>query len=243
MESQKGLTKIGKNIIKADDNSCIQILKAVISQMPVASGVIYLWDNYVKSIGEENIRIGLEDIIDRKLVEKLKEIKADENEWNVLIKHAYIEIVRCTKEGQIHRIIDILEGKFDGKINSFNDAEDLINIVSELSENEAETLSKIYEIYRNKFDNFAVSGVAIPGGSDIRDKITISQKEIVMKVSKLRNIVDFILGRLTGKGLIKEKAISTYGDMSNNPKEYHITYVGELLFKSLKNDNFYSGNK
>ncbi|WP_432748219.1 hypothetical protein [Pectinatus frisingensis] len=221
MEPQKGLTKIENNIIEAEGNSCIQILKAVIAQIPFAGGLISLWDNYVKSIEEKNILIYIEDIVDRKLIEKLEEIKTDKKEWDILLKHASVKILRCTKEGQIHRIIDILEGKFDGKISSFDDAEDLINIVGELSENEACQLRQIYLMFNAKDQKNTTD---------------------IIYLNKLRgNNCEFLCSRLVGKGLLADASLSySAPHKSYQPpnitgeKLYKATHMGDCLFKSLK---------
>lgn len=221
MNQPEGLTKAETIALKAETNSSVRIIRALIPMIPivggVASGIDKLYEFWIKDIETKNTEIYIKNIDEKKILEKIESLQEDDR-WDELIKHGFIKSLRCNKEGKIRRIVDILNGKCEDKIKSFNDAEDLINIVSELSENEAVVLQKIYNVYAQK--------------SESEDSIIESNEIMDNDIGKW---LDFLCGRLVGKGLIKEVAISwsTPDDVATSTnKKYELTNVGILLFSN-----------
>lgn len=209
MKIQKGLTRTEENVLKINNNSLVQILRAAASQIPIVGGIDSLYSDFVKEIEEKNFIIYIRALIDKNILERIDQLKETE-EWNVLLEHGAIKSFRCSKNGQIHKIVDILKGKLDGEIESFNDAEDLINIISELSESEGKCL---FEAYRNLRNNNLLKN----NGEDIKN-IPVDQRE-------------FLLIRLVGKGLLKIDPASQ--PVSGCVTDFSPTNMGKKLFSTL----------
>lgn len=203
-------------------------------------GMLYVaGEGIISQIEMQNMKVFLEEYIDRGIDDCLRIEEKSEQE---LITLAITKSLRCTKDSQIKRIIDIVQETLENDEIKIDEAEDFINVVSELSEREAILLARCYKYFAD----------------GLHSKFTIDNKEIFGNLK--RDSWDYLLNRLEGKGLLnsepmsvswedidvitagdsKEKTIednSNKGDLFLNKKTYFQTDFGSRLFKSLKNGN------
>lgn len=198
----------------------------------------------IGNIEKKKLIVYFQEWTNKKLDDKLQE--SNERQIEV-VTHSILKSIRCSRDGQVRQIIAILKGTFDGNINSFDEAEDLINIVSELSQNEAIVLKKIYELvpkgklvdYMEPAENSINTSQMDKNGQINCDMPcfvtlqpqTISIKQILKVLSEFSSSLAFYLGRLVGKGLLRKASIETFDDIGD--KKYQYTYMGKKLFESI----------
>lgn len=206
-------------------------------------GMLYVaGEGIINQIEMQNMKTFLQEYINRKFDDYVD--PKDQSERELLI-HAIMKSLRCSKESQIKRIADIVQEALENDKFQINEAEDFINVVSELSENEAVLLTKCY--------NYIMTNPSYP-------KFTIENKEIFEGLTL--NSCDYLLNRLEGKGLLnsepsamsledidvisagdsnenKREDISNNQDFIVNSKTYFQTDFGSRLFKSLKDGSNY----
>lgn len=207
---KENLSTIEKRILKFNDSKLSKIMKVGVEIL----GVPCLNMVYSEIVGgiERKKLLTFQQIWD----ENDLDFELDENNKSQveLVEHAILKSVRCSKEGQIRKIIAILKSSFKGNIISVNDAEDLINVISELSENEAVCLAKIYKVFEN-----------IKGNKEIKK---YGEKDII-DIPQDKKV--YLFNRLAGKGLIYEKTGAIY-DYAGG--DFFPTKLGETLFKSIQ---------
>ncbi len=226
-------TELEKQILELHKSKFGKIYRLFAENIPIVNTV---YNDIITGIEKRNLLVFINALIDKKITNFINNKEVDENQWAILLQHATLKSLRCSKEGQIKQIVNILQGKCDGKIDSFNEAEDLINIISELSENEAIIMAKVY-----KKVMLGVNG--IPNDYSLINKGELgvvntyrffSEETILKIIPNYNKSLRFYLERLKGKGLLQEKEIRTYNDLDK--KSYRFTYMGIKLFKSLDFD-------
>lgn len=208
------LTGTEKTILEFKKSKLGKIFEITAEEIPIINSV---YNGIVGSIERKNLLITVNEMIDRKIDGKINFNNKEEIEF---LSHVILKSIRCSKENQVKRIVDILQGKYDGTIKSFDDAEDLINIISELSENEAKVLKDIGDIHKKRGENSLVY---------IKDINSYEGNENIDKIF-------FLCERLSGKGLLQINTVAGFIDSKQTQKEnminksYLITEVGLLLF-------------
>ena len=199
------LTVTEENILKITRGKMGKFFKIVVEGIPIVGSI---YNGVVGNLEKRSLLVSISEIVDRRIDEKINFNNKEEMEF---FTHVIFKSIRCSKESQIKRIIDILQGKYDGTIESFNDAEDLINIVSELSENEARCLFEAYDALKD-------TGKKAISGEDIKN-IPEDQSE-------------YLLTRLAGKALLKiDTAFQPiFGGGETN---FSSTKVGGIIFSTL----------
>ena len=147
-----------------------------------------------------------------------------------------VKSLRCSHEAKIERILEILSGSLDKSL-PITEAEDLMNLVIELSENEAIIFGEIYCSFSNRVEDIdrakevAGTNYVIPGSNHVN----FSTKDIVEKLPNYNATIDFYLNRLVGKGLLQEDTGAIY---RQDGKMYRHTTIGWQLFEAfhVKND-------
>lgn len=153
---------------------------------PPLSILSYVADDIIHNIENKKVQELIVELKNRQMnMEDFLNKVEQSQEWEELVQHAVVKAIRCSKQQQIRLIVDILQGKYEADNEnsmSFGDAEDLINIVSELSTNEAQCLREIYQYCNNnQNDDF-------------------TYKDMHSDIDKTM----FWVGRLNGKGLIRK---------------------------------------
>ena len=121
--------------------------------------------------------------VDKRIEEKFDE--HDEKQVEI-VKHAILSSLRCGHEAKIERILEILSGSLDKSL-PIAEAEDLMNLVVELSENEAIIFSKIYFNFGDKVEDIdrakevAGTDYVIPGSNHVN----FSTKDIVKNLNMI----------------------------------------------------------
>ena len=134
-----------------------------------------------------------------------------------LLTHAWQSVLRCDKIVKAEKILDILSDTFDKRNISERTAEDLINLVIELSENEAIIFTEIYKTYST---------------IDTKKDIRIYVSEVTKIVPEYNDNIDFYMYRLMGKGLLREVDVILRGGQ----KIYNLTSIGYQLFNTFHGD-------
>lgn len=176
-----------------------------------------IYDGIVRNIEKKQLIKFMECWVSRKLDEKIEENNKENEE---LLTHAILRAIKCSHEAQIERITDIIASDF---IKNNLLKEDLINIVAELSENEAIVFNKIYNVHKDNMNDYLAEQ-----GVYARKELTFNE------IGKLSNIptqlLPFYLNRLVAKGLLLE---DTQGRFASNDKFYNYTQLGKDLFEAF----------
>ena len=216
------VTKAEKFLLELDKR-CGKLLKlgsvafSTAMGAPVAGSAFnILYSGIVDGIEKENFQRFVIGYIDKEIDEKFDEHDKKQVE---IVKHAVLSSLKCSHEAKIERILEILSGSLDKSL-SIDEAEDLMNLVIELSENEA-------IIFREVYDNL--------GNRMHRKYDTFSVKNIVELVPDYNNDIEFYLNRLVGKGLLQEETGAIY---RRDGKIYQYTAIGWQLFKAFHVKNY-----
>lgn len=227
----QGTTELENKILELHKSKFGKIYRIFAENIPVVN---MIYNDIVAGIEKRNLLVFINALIDKKITDFINSNEVDDNQWTILLHHATLKALRCSKEGQIKQIINILQGKCENKIESFNEAEDLINIISELSEDEAMIMAKIYGKIM-----FGVNGIPNdyelikPGEAGVVNAYRFfSEQTLLNSVPNYNKSLRFYIERLKGKGLLQEKSVETYGDLEE--KSYRFTYMGMKLFQSLE---------
>lgn len=170
-------------------------------------------NDILRKIEADNVIVLLKEYIDSRIDEK---INPDDSRMKELIYQAFLSASRCHTEAQIRRINDILCSKVNGEIPSYNDAEDYINVISELSTGEAVFLVEIYRWFESN---------------------TKLKREDASVMDVPYEKVDYLLNRLEAKGLLRSESLDIGGDNNfilGNVTPYYPTEFGKKFFQSLK---------
>lgn len=196
-------------------------------------------DGIINHIENQNMVKALKEYVERRIDEK---INVDNTEEIELIKIAILKSLRSSKDAQIKRIMDVVQATIEGKRISCNQAEDFINVISELSERGAILLVNSYKYF----------------DSHMSPKFTVSNVEAFGDLSK--DSYAYLLNRLEGKGLLQSESTTASGDDINglfagkspenmqgddeeeylvaNRKTYYPTDFGRRLFQSLHSEEY-----
>lgn len=234
------LVNKSERILLEINKKCGKILKlgslgiSTATGFPVV-GLIFntLYSDIVGGIEKKNFQQFIIGYVDKRIEEKFDE--HDEKQVEI-VKHAILSSLRCGHEAKIERILKILSGSLDKSL-PIAEAEDLMNLVVELSENEAIIFSKIYFNFGDKVEDIdrakevAGTDYVIPGSNHVN----FSTKDIVKNLPNYNDTIDFYLNRLVGKGLLQEDTGVIY---RRDGKFYQRTAIGWKLFKAfhVKND-------
>ena len=156
---------------------------------PVASAAVggfYMVANSIMNSRQYNkIVTFLEELKNSDVEENINPEKEEDNE---IFGYAMDKALSAGKPSQIRAIVKILSAKTKDSI-SYSEAEDLMNIVSELSESEAMVLQKIHSELERR----------------VKSEID-SIKYDDLKVADIpSDRMDYLLNRLVGKGLLRQK--------------------------------------
>lgn len=233
---ENGLINNAKKFLLELDKRCGKLLKlgsvafSTAMGAPVAGSAFnILYSGIVDGIEKENFQRFVIGYIDKKIDEKFDEHDKKQVE---IVKHAVLSSLKCSHEAKIERILEILSGSLDKSL-SIDEAEDLMNLVVELSENEAIIFSKIYFNFGDKVEDIdrakevAGTDYVIPGSNHVN----FSTKDIVKNLPNYNDTIDFYLNRLVGKGLLQENNRII---QSEPGKIYQFTAIGWQLFEAFR---------
>ena len=164
--------------------------------------------------------------VNREMDEKLDENNKKQVQ---LVTHAVLKSLRCSHDAKVERILDILCGAITKQVTY--DCEDLINIMAELSENEAIILREIYTkapTFDTK-DNPDVN-IALEYGMDISQKVKLRMYDIIKLVPQYNDTLYFYLNRLVGYGLLVQGTEMLHG---GDGRFYSHTEMGCRLFSTM----------
>jgi len=201
---------------------------------PVAGSAFnILYSGIVDGIEKENFQRFVIGYIDKEIDEKFDEHDKKQVE---IVKHAILSSLRCGHEAKIERILEILSGSLDKSL-PIAEAEDLMNLVVELSENEAIIFRETYCNFGGEIEDIdrpkeiAGNDYVIPGSNHVN----FSTKDIVKNLPDYNDTIDFYLNRLVGKGLLQEDTGAIY---RRDGKIYQHTAIGWQLFKAFHVKNY-----
>ena len=210
------------------------IICSTVTGFPVVGSIFNtLYSDIVGGIEKKNFQQFMIGYVDKRIEEKFDE--HDEKQVEI-VKHAILSSLRCGHEAKIERILEILSGSLDKSL-PIAEAEDLMNLVVELSENEAIIFSKIYFNFGDKVEDIdrakevAGNDYVIPGSNHVN----FSTKDIVKNLPNYNDTIDFYLNRLVGKGLLQEDTGAIY---RQDGKIYQHTAIGWQLFKAFHVKNY-----
>ena len=131
----------------------------------ITAGIDMLYaagEGIINHIEVQNLKVFLQEYIDRKIDDCIVPEDQEEREF---ITQAITKSLRCSKEAQVKRIVDIVQATLESDELEFDEAEDFINIVSELSEREAVLLARVYNHFTSNlvYSKFTVEDKTIFG--------------------------------------------------------------------------------
>lgn len=146
------------------------------------------------------------------------------NEMNDLMHYAFIKSTLCHKIEQIKKMADIIIAALENDKISHDDAEVLINIVSEMNTAEAEAFFDIYNnIIKNKVDD-----------------INFEKEEFSIDVFSNKKYISLI-DNIVSKGLLKKIIYKSNAFWDGGSKladeRYNYTYYGVLFLKIIYNED------
>lgn len=192
-----------------------------------------LYSDIVGGIEKKNFRQFMIGYVDKRIEEKFNEHDKKQVE---IVKHAVLSSLKCSHEAKIERILEILSGSLDKSL-PIAEAEDLMNLVVELSENEAIIFRETYCNFGGEIEDIdrpkeiAGNDYVIPGSNHVN----FSTKDIVKNLPNYNDTIDFYLNRLVGKGLLQEDTGAIY---RRDGKIYQHTAIGWQLFKAFHVKNY-----
>ena len=184
---------------------------------PVASaavGGIYMVANSIIESRRYNKICTFIDEIKNSDVEE--NINPDKEQDVEIFGFAMDKVLSASKASQIRAIVKILSARTKNNI-SYNEAEDLINIVSELSESEAMVLQKVHA----ELETNAIREIDAIKYEDLRVADIPSER------------MDYLLNRLVGKGLLKQNMVLARSTLTMNNYEYSLTGIAKSIFCNL----------
>lgn len=179
------------------------------------SPVVAVFDSVRDQIKERNWKIFIKEYMDKSLNEKFDR---DNQAHCEIVIHAVMKALDSSHEAKIVRISEMLSQALNNP-EELRRAEDFINIISELSENEAICFGEIYR-------EFAVH----PSDEEDSDKDLKNYGEDVIKNMERDDRV-YLLGRLAGKGLIRERTMSTW---EYSGGDFYSTNMGKKLYQAIE---------
>ena len=216
-----------ENFVLKFDKKAGKLFKLLSPSLPIIGPYMNtIYTSIVGNIEKKNLCNFIMGWVNRELDEKFDEQNTKQVQ---LVTHAVLKSIRCSHNAKIERILDILCGAFTKQVTY--DCEDLINIMAELSENEAIILRDIY-IKAPKFDtkdNPDVN-IALEYGMDISRKVKLYMHDIIKLVPQYNDTLYFYLNRLVGYGLLMQGQEMLHG---GDGRFYSHTEMGCRLFSTL----------
>ena len=164
---------------------------------------------------ERNLKVLVEQCSQKSIAEKFDK---DNQAHCEIVIHAVMKALDSSHKAKIVRISEMLSQALNNP-EELRRAEDFINIISELSENEAICFGEIYR-------EFAVH----PSDEEDPDKDLKNYGEDVIKNMERDDRV-YLLGRLAGKGLIRERTMSTWEYRGG---DFYSTNMGKKLYQAIE---------
>lgn len=177
--------------------------------------VVPIFDYVRDRVREKNLRVLVEQCVSLSIEEKFDK---DNQEHCEIVMHAVMKALDSSHEAKIVRISEMLSQAL-GNPEELRRAEDFIDIISELSENEAICFGEIYH-------GFAVH----PSDDEDPGKDLKNYGEDVIKNMERDDRV-YLLGRLAGKGLIRERTMSTW---EYSGGDFYSTNMGKKLYQAIE---------
>ena len=220
------LTQTEQNILDFSKSKLGKTFELMITQIPGAN-VVY--SGIVGNIERKNLIQMLQGWVEREL-DRLFNEKSIEHIR--LVKHSILASLRCSHEAKIERILDILSDSLKKNVSSEIPAEDLINVVVELTENEAIIFREIYDKFgtENEKKDYIDRSKVFQNGVDSTFHINIKVDDIIKLVPEYSSTMAYYLNRLVGKGLLQE---DTYSIPRGADKLYQHTAIGWQLFETF----------
>lgn len=237
---KNGLVNKFEEFLLEINKKCGKILKlgsvgiSTATGFPVVGSIFNtLYSDIVGGIEKKNFRQFMIGYVDKRIEEKFNEHDKKQVE---IVKHAVLSSLKCSHEAKIERILEILSGSLDKSL-PIAEAEDLMNLVVELSENEAIIFRETYCNFGGEIEDIdrpkeiAGNDYVIPGSNHVN----FSTKDIVKNLPNYNDTIDFYLNRLVGKGLLQEDTGAIY---RRDGKIYQHTAIGWQLFKAFHVKNY-----
>ena len=181
-------------------------------QAPLA---IPVFDCVRDLIKDRNMRVFAKECAEQAVEEKFNQHNQKHCE---LVMYAVMKVMDCSHEAKIVRITEVLSRALSNSEELLN-AEDFINIISELSENEAICFGEIYREF-----------TLHPSDEEGSKKEILNYGEDVIKNIDRGDRI-FLFGRLAGKGLIYEDTATRFDYMGGR---FCPTSVGEKLYQAIE---------
>ena len=189
------------------------LLKLVLSC--VAPAAVPFLDYIRDRVRERNLKVLVEQCSLKSIAEKFDK---DNQAHCEIVMHAVMKALDSSHEAKIVRISEMLSQAL-GNSEELRRAEAFIDIISELSENEAICFGEIYR-------EFAVH----PSDDEDQGKDLKNYGEDVIKNMERDDRV-YLLGRLAGKGLIRERTMSSW---EYNGGDFYSTNMGKKLYQAIE---------
>ncbi len=189
------------------------LLKLVLSC--AAPAAVPFLDYIRDRVRERNLKVLVEQCSLKSIAEKFDK---DNQAHCEIVMHAVMKALDSSHEAKIVRISEMLSQAL-GNSEELRRAEAFIDIISELSENEAICFGEIYR-------EFAVH----PSDDEDPGKDLKNYGEDVIKNMERDDRV-YLLGRLTGKGLIRERTMSSW---EYNGGDFYSTNMGKKLYQAIE---------
>lgn len=175
------------------------------------AGVAY--NGITNYFGCKNLKRFMQEYYDRKIEDRLDKHDAKQME---ILRLALLSALPCKKEDRIADIVAILLGVCQKQIEPL-EGEDLINVVAELSDNEAMLLREAYRVFEEKERNGQPCYLRDYGDQELPHID--------------RGMREYILRRLSSKGLLY---LETGAIFENDGKTFLPTIIGRKLFAVLE---------
>lgn len=181
-------------------------------QAPLA---IPVFDCVRDLIKDRNMRVFAKECAEQAVEEKFNQHKQKHCE---LVMYAVMKVMDCSHEAKIVRITEVLSRALSNSEELLN-AEDFINIISDLSENEAICFGEIYREF-----------TLHPSDEEEPEKdLKNYGEEIATNIERDDRV--YLFGRLAGKGLIRERTMSTWDYQGG---DFYATRIGEKLYRAIE---------
>ena len=166
-------------------------------------------------IKDRNMRVFAKECAEQAVEEKFNQHNQKHCE---LVMCAVMKIMDCSHEAKIVRITEVLSRALSNSEELLN-AEDFINIISELSENEAICFGEIYREF-----------TLHPSDEEEPERdLKNYGEEIATNIERDDRV--YLFGRLAGKGLIRERTMSTWDYQGG---DFYATRIGEKLYRAIE---------
>ena len=84
------LNALEEKVLNVNNKSCVQILRAVVSQIPFVGGIDILYSNFVKEIEEKNFIIYIQNLIDQRILDKIEILKENQDPHKYLLQFLHL---------------------------------------------------------------------------------------------------------------------------------------------------------